>query len=235
MSKQLKFKFKKTLKKAEFVHADLEYHEELLPEAKNLFIDEIERCLRQLPPEDQQKLKTIREQKMRPVTPKNAEKEPKGSCEEAPHPPRESTALVTTDIVYEADPQEKSEKLKASELKKLFHKIAEHTHPDKVAANGFSDKEVRRLERVFKKALDAYTNDNWYLLYAIALNLDLEPPDLDDYHVIWVEDDIRATLGLIAEISNVIAWMWYTGNERTKKLAIKDFFRQVYNYDYTTF
>ena len=33
MSKQLKFKFKKTLKKAEFVHADLEYHQELSQEA----------------------------------------------------------------------------------------------------------------------------------------------------------------------------------------------------------
>ena len=66
MSKQLKFKFKKTLKKAEFVHADLEYHEELLPEAKNLFVEEIDRCIKTLPPEDQQKLKTIRDQKMTP-------------------------------------------------------------------------------------------------------------------------------------------------------------------------
>ena len=34
MSKRTKLKFKKMLKKAEFVHADLEYHEELLTDAK---------------------------------------------------------------------------------------------------------------------------------------------------------------------------------------------------------
>ena len=45
MSKQLKLKFKKTLKKAEFVHADLEYHQQLIFEAKSLFTDEIRRLL----------------------------------------------------------------------------------------------------------------------------------------------------------------------------------------------
>ena len=34
MSKRTKLKFKKMLKKAEFVHADLEYHEELITDAK---------------------------------------------------------------------------------------------------------------------------------------------------------------------------------------------------------
>ena len=34
MSKQIKLKFKKMLKKAEFVHADLEYHTELFEDAK---------------------------------------------------------------------------------------------------------------------------------------------------------------------------------------------------------
>ena len=235
MSKQLKFKFKKTLKKAEFVHADLEYHEELLPEAKNLFVEEIDRCIKTLPPKDQQKLKTIRDQKMTPPVPQSTNDQPETNYEEDLPSYNSCTALITTDLEYEADPQEKSEKAKTIELKKLFRKIAEHTHPDKVAANGFSEREVRRLEGVFKKALDAYTTDNWYTLYAIALNLDLETPAVDDYHVIWVEDDIRRTLGLIAQVANTIAWIWYTGDEKTKELSVKDFFRQIYNYDYTDF
>ena len=37
MSKRIKLKFKKILKKAEFVHADLEYHEELFEDAKEEF------------------------------------------------------------------------------------------------------------------------------------------------------------------------------------------------------
>ena len=45
MSKRTKLKFKKMLKKAEFVHADLEYHEELMVDAKvefnEAFLDKI--------------------------------------------------------------------------------------------------------------------------------------------------------------------------------------------------
>ena len=45
MSKRTKLKFKKMLKKAEFVHADLEYHEELITDAKvefnEAFLDRI--------------------------------------------------------------------------------------------------------------------------------------------------------------------------------------------------
>ena len=56
MSKQVKLKFKKLLKKAEFVHADLEYHEELLPEAKNLFSQEVAQTIKDLPPEQQKQI-----------------------------------------------------------------------------------------------------------------------------------------------------------------------------------
>ena len=42
MSKQLKLKFKKILKKAYFMNADLEYHQEMSSEAKNLFNEEVQ-------------------------------------------------------------------------------------------------------------------------------------------------------------------------------------------------
>ena len=59
MSKQLKLKFKKLLKKADFIHADLEYHEELVVEAKQLFNEELQKWLRALPQEEQKRLHTI--------------------------------------------------------------------------------------------------------------------------------------------------------------------------------
>ena len=50
MSKRIKLKFKKMLKKAEFVHADLEYHEELVFEAKadfnEAFLERIQKMSR---------------------------------------------------------------------------------------------------------------------------------------------------------------------------------------------
>ena len=64
MSKQLKLKFKKTLKKAEFVHADLEYHQELFAEAKVEFNEEVTRLLKELPPEEQARLQAIVDRKI---------------------------------------------------------------------------------------------------------------------------------------------------------------------------
>ena len=65
MSKQVKLKFKKMLKKAEFVHADLEYHEELLPDAKQDFFAAAQEILSSLPSEIQEKIREEREAKMR--------------------------------------------------------------------------------------------------------------------------------------------------------------------------
>ena len=53
MSKQLKLKFKKILKKAEFVNADLEYHQELSTEAKKLFAEAVRSLINQLSTEEQ--------------------------------------------------------------------------------------------------------------------------------------------------------------------------------------
>ena len=55
MSKQVKLKFKKLLKKAEFVHADLEYHDELLPDAKLDFAKEVNNIINTLSPEEKAK------------------------------------------------------------------------------------------------------------------------------------------------------------------------------------
>ena len=59
MSK-LKFKFKKTIKLAEFVHADLEYHEELSTDIIVSFKEEIKRLISLLPEEPQKIWKSDR-------------------------------------------------------------------------------------------------------------------------------------------------------------------------------
>lgn len=240
MSKQLKFKFKKTLKKAEFVHADLEYHEQLVSEAKKLFSEEVRRHLEKLSAEDQTLLQEESarraEAQLEAAQRRAGRAESLKQLEEKPHPlpPEEvCTSLVTTThSVEEAPPDDENQKTKSTELKKLFHRIAEQTHPDKVRASGFSDKEIYRLEKVFKRARGAYENNNWYILYSIAADLDLKTQTPTQEHIDWIEDDIRNTMGAIAIIDNLLAWMWYTGTPVKKQLALKDYFRQVYNFNY---
>tara|TARA_R100001594_G_scaffold121842_1_gene157826 strand:- start:1450 stop:2181 length:732 start_codon:yes stop_codon:yes gene_type:complete len=240
MSKQLKLKFKKTLKKAEFVHADLEYHQQLIFEAKSLFTDEIRRLLGLLSDEQRELLEkedarrlevsiqmqeesAKRRENLKQIEEEVASKILTSDC----------TSLVTTDLVAEeCDPEDLKEKTKLLELKKLFYRIAAETHPDKVRANGFSEKEVYRLEKIFKKALNAYESHNWYILYSIAHELDLKINEPTDYYIDWVENDIRNTLGEISKIGSLIAWIWYVGDDQRKKAAIQDYFQQMYNFTY---
>lgn len=234
MSKQLRFKLKKTLKNAEFVHADLEYHEELNDEAKKLFAEEVDSVLNSLPPKERKRLKKIMEEKAKKDLENLRRSEErrmrKELLEEEPKP----GDLIATDHTVEEEPEESAPEDvsgKAGLLKKLFHKIAELTHPDKINVNETSPEEAKRRESIFKKAMQAYDQLNWYVLYTIALDLDLDIEDPTDEQVEWIEEDIRATLSAIAQISATIPWSWYVGNPVTKQLAIKAYFSQVYGYN----
>jgi len=231
MSKQLKYRFKKTLKKADFVHADLEYHKELIPEAQKLFFDTIAELIAVLPEEDQEQLKKIDQHKQEMFQQhilENINKQKEAAVIEESRDVEEGGTLVPTDIEVIENPQEQVEKRKLIELKKLFHRIAEQTHPDKMGASGFSHQEIQRLEKVFKKALSAYHENNWYILYSIAIDLGLEIGGLDQEHIDWVEDDIRNTLSEISQIGRLLAWIWYTGDPGVRGAALKDYFQQIY-------
>ena len=233
MSKQLKYKFKKTLKNAEFVHADLEYHKELLPEAQNLFNEEIARVVDELPDEDRKKMNEILEERIKlqqeQIIQNAKKKQDRAEEEESQAEYCGSTALTKFEgeIDDSEDVREKPERKKTGQLRKLFHKIAEQTHPDKVQANGFSNTEVIRREKIFKRALDAYNNDNWYILYSIGVSLDILMNDVSQEHIDWVEEDIRQTLAEISGIGSLLAWAWYVGDDATKGRAVRDYFYQV--------
>ena len=62
MSKRIQLKLKKMLKKAEFVHADLEYHEELLTDAKKEFNEIFIKTMAGLPQEEKEKYENIKKE-----------------------------------------------------------------------------------------------------------------------------------------------------------------------------
>lgn len=231
MSKQLKLKFKKILKKADFMNADLEYHQEMSSEAKNLFNEEVQSLIGELSDEDQEALNQKRAAPAAPLISESEEGGPSQDPEEPPISYTDCTSLVVTD----ADTEEESpRKTKSIELKKLFRKIAEQSHPDKVRADGFSEKEVNRLERVFKKAHRAYENENWYVLYSIAVDLDIPLEAPSDASIEWLEEDINKTMHQINMIKNLVAVVWFTGNDQVRKEALRYYFLQIYNFTHPT-
>ena len=231
MSKQLKLKFKKILKKADFTHADLEYHQELVPEAKQQFSETISIIIENLSEEDKTRIRSanIERQKKFEKELDARRKAPTHQDDLTEDAEEEDTNSITEPDTDDEEVLEKNHK--KSELKKVFHRIAELTHPDKVGVSGFSDIECLRLEKIFKRARQAYEDENWYILYTIAVDLAIELPIPTQENIKWTEDDIVNTLTKISEIAGSLVWVWYTGDDAAKFHALKCYFQQNYGLD----
>ena len=222
MSK-IQYKYRRTIKKAEFVHADLEYHKEVVEEAKSEFKDAIAKLVGRLHPDDREKIKE-NDKKLK------AQKQSKNPLGIAA-PSNECFELIPSST-KDSDEGGPTQLIKSKELKTLFHRIAEETHPDKVRANGFSEKEISKRTRIFKSANEAFKEGNWYVLHSIAGDLGISIPPPTEQLIKWIEDDISEVEKKIAIIKNLTAWHWYVGNARAKRLALNHFFVRVYGFNH---
>ena len=243
MSKRTKLKFKKMLKKAEFVHADLEYHEELITDAKvefnEAFLDRIASWPRRKRVNWGLHFKGIRDERAKKLV---EEAENQRQEKIAASKAEQDTSIVKNKEVFVdgetgeefyVNPDEIEETDiddKQSIIKKLFRKIASETHPDKLVASGFSQGEVARKESIFKKAKEAYERDNWYTLYSVAVDLGIEVGEIDKKHIDWIEEDIKLTMGRISKMGQLFVWVWYTSTDEVKERVMDQYFKQVYNW-----
>ena len=72
---------------------------------------------------------------------------------------------------------------KNKDLKKLYRKIAENTHPDKVGSNKYS--------QMFTDAASAYQSNNLGTLIEIAGRLNIEVSELSSESIVLLEDNIK--------------------------------------------
>tara|TARA_R100000008_G_scaffold84236_1_gene71151 strand:- start:435 stop:1085 length:651 start_codon:yes stop_codon:yes gene_type:complete len=212
MSKQIKLKFQKLLKNAEFVQADVVYHEELLPDAKQEFFAAAQEILNNIPEDVKTQFTNKRNQKI------IDDALGKQETEEVEEP------------LEESEEERSVPSNKESQIKKLYRKIAAETHPDKCTARGLDAAASKISETIFKKAKEAYKEKNWYILYSLALDLGLDVPNPSKEHLEWLEEDIKSGEGKVSHMSQLIVWVWYTGDEESKKFALRNYFEQVYNY-----
>tara|TARA_B100000745_G_scaffold299712_1_gene251183 strand:- start:520 stop:1212 length:693 start_codon:yes stop_codon:yes gene_type:complete len=227
MPTELELKYKKTTKEADYVQADLEYHQEVFKIAISDFNQSINKYLNKLSDEDKQNLQALM----------SAPKKKKEVLEinEGPGDGDSTTLIVNEHGMVEELEKEKDvdeTPIREKELKKLFHRIAEHTHPDKSAASGLIAGEVSRRTKLFKKAKTAFETGNWFLLSSMAADLDLPLPEVSEDHLGWLKQDIIRTNKEIAKIANLTAWHWYHGDEEGKRRAIKHYFLQMFKFDH---
>lgn len=222
------------------MQADLEYHDELAVDAKNLFREAVNEAIETLADNERELLNSLISERERQHQELLKERQ-RAYEREAEATPEEDVGSGETAIEDHPDvevlPEEEHNppavpEEKTLELKKLFHKVAALTHPDKAAAKGLPADETSRLEKIFKKAREAYKEGNWYILYCVAVDLSIKIDNISEDHLDWVEEDIRSTLAKIAKVANLVAWGWYTGNEEGKHLALKSYFFQLYGYEW---
>jgi hypothetical protein len=226
---KLKFKYKKTIKEAEFAHANLEYHEEVVDEAKRDFKKEVSRLFEMLPEEVRKSLVNRRTVPPEPRVPDAAETETEegDSLDVIPDETEEETEECQADSAGE-----EQKPAKTDELKKVFRKIAAKTHPDKLARSSLTAPEKTKRIKMFKKAKNAFNNHDWYTLYQIALELGIELPEPSSDQIMWLEGDIKRVRTEIAHLQNLTAWHWYQGGDAAKDAALRHYFKHTYNFDY---
>ena len=234
MSKQVELKFKKLVKNAEFVHADLEYHQELLPEAKHEFFKVVNDIYQSLSPEDRKKIDDFRAEKMqKALDAQTKELEEVGEEETEEELALEKTEDISASEEEEEEAAEETEEgpVKKKAIKLLYRKIAAQTHPDKSEAKKLSSKYTARRIAHFKRAQKAYKEKNWFVLYQIAIDLGIAVPQPSKETLEWIEEDIKATEDVIKDIGTLVVWVHYAGGDLEKEQALRSYFLQSFGYE----
>jgi hypothetical protein len=103
---------------------------------------------------------------------------------------------------------------KNKDLKKLYRKIAEKTHPDKVGSDKYSS--------IFSAAADAYANNNLAEILKICGNMNIEIVQLCPESIALLKDNIKEISESIYHKKQTAAWQWTeTQNEQQKRELIE--------------
>ena len=114
---------------------------------------------------------------------------------------------------------------KSSEAKKLYRKIAELTHPDKIGNNTLSE--------VFSRASEAYSDNDIALLVEIALKLNIEIENISEESLSLIEKKITDIKEDLFHKTKTLSWAWsQTKSEEEKRTLIeKTLVRLKLNYE----
>jgi hypothetical protein len=87
-----------------------------------------------------------------------------------------------------------------NQSKKLFKEIASKTHPDR---HGDPHK-----TKLFMEAKEAQENGDWFSLYNISKELDVEIPEPSKEQILWLKDEIKKLRAMVAKIVNTLQWIY---------------------------
>ena len=114
-----------------------------------------------------------------------------------------------------------AEKLADPEVKKMFKKIASVCHPDKIQ-DLRQDSNKKRLETLYQRARQALDDNDFYELFSIYKELDINLPDLSPQQIVLIQNKINTIKKELNNIESSIAWGWYFEEDENKKQKIQE-------------
>jgi hypothetical protein len=196
MSKLKKLEVKKLLKELDFLTSDLDYKNELVFEADNNFIKDVNKFLDNNP-----EVKKIFDRKIDDRLNKIIMEKVEKTYDENIIPDE------TEDIIIKKD----------DKIRKIYREIAKKTHPDKV--------DNKKLNDIYIKASTHYDDNDIIQIYSICdeLGIDYDIDDTDDKLIITKIDNIRQKIKFI---ESTTTWKWfYTEDDGLKNEIILNYIR----------
>ncbi len=106
---------------------------------------------------------------------------------------------TTTESIIEEEDNDSQLKCQNKDIKKLYRKIVELTHPDK----------AEDQEDIFREATRAYKEENLAMLLEIASELRIKIDELSDQSMKLVQENIQDLETKVEELKQSTAWAWH--------------------------
>jgi len=184
-AKHIKKRNEKLILELTFLHADLEYHEDLFIDIQEEFKDSFY---------------------------EEANKMNLGLTREKPLIKEEEVNQTTAISSFSTEPSithnDNLTQGSGDEFSKLYRKIVPLTHPDLHDKNDSEAIKKKKLD-MFINATKAVKDKSWYNLCKIALDLGIELPEPTTEQTRWLEEEIASIKERIKFITTTYAWLWY--------------------------
>jgi hypothetical protein len=109
------------------------------------------------------------------------------------------------------------------DVKNVFKKIAQKTHPDKLIKEDTSTSTYKEKVDMYKEALGSVENRDWSRVIEIAMELGIDVSDVKNDDSDYLNESIKALTSKTKELQNTYAWIWYhaENKENAKQMILQ--------------
>ena len=100
------------------------------------------------------------------------------------------------------------------DVKNVFKKIAQKTHPDKLIKEDTSTSTYKEKVDMYKEALGSVENKDWSRVIEIAMELGIDVSDVKNDDSDYLNESIKALTEKTKELKSTYAWIWYHTDDK---------------------